>query len=134
MTNQDRQMGPSAVSATILVVDDEPMVRLPLVFALEDRGFTVLEASTGDQALAMLQAWSHVDLVLSDIRMPGKTDGMQLANHLRNTRPELPVILTSGHAPKLPADAWFLPKPYDLDALLALVDRLLTNRAGASGS
>jgi two-component system, response regulator PdtaR len=128
---QKARMAESRPPAVILIVDDEALVRLPLVLAVEDRGFAVLEASTGDEALAMLQVGTHVDLVVSDVRMPGHVNGFKLAAHIRSTWPELPVILTSGmwsdldKPSPIPRGVVFLAKPYGIDDVLALVERLL---------
>ncbi len=110
----------------VLLVEDEALIRLPLVLALEDRGFSVIEASSGDQALTALQEGLVVDLVISDVQMPGSTNGIALADHVRSSRPDVPVVLTSGRAqspmrPNVP----FLFKPLDPDRLADLVEWLL---------
>jgi CheY-like chemotaxis protein len=68
---------------TVLIVEDELLIRLDLADQLRTAGLTVVEASTGDEALTVLKANDTVDLVVSDIRMPGATDGMELAAWLR---------------------------------------------------
>ena len=92
------------------------MVRAAISDNLRDAGFSVVEAASADEALAYLgAAGQRVDLVFTDIQMPGRLDGIGLARRLRARDPALPVVLTSGRA-VLPEDldgALFLPKPYD---------------------
>jgi DNA-binding NtrC family response regulator len=108
----------------ILVVDDDALIRLTLSDHLQDCGFKVLEASTGDEALAIMAAPEFiVDLVFTDVVMPGLTDGFALAKWINENQPDTPVIVTSGDAEKIATvreideDLQFVPKPYDLDTL-----------------
>src|SRR5689334_22023277 len=81
----------------ILVVDDEPLIRLSLSDHMQDAGFKVLEASTGDEALAIMAAPGFaVDLVFTDVMMPGLTDGFALAKWIGENQPDVVVIVTSG--------------------------------------
>lgn len=87
----------SADRPCILVVEDEPLVRWIAVEFLQDDGFRVMEAADAHEALALLQTKSSVvDLIFSDIQMPGGLNGCDLARWVRDNRPGLPVILTSG--------------------------------------
>ena len=111
---------------TILVVDDEALIRMAISEFLQECGFKVLEASNAAEALAMIQSnHSALDLVFSDIRMPGEMDGFGLSKWIRENRPELPVILTSGDKKKsdaaheLRAQEPFLAKPYDMQIVVA---------------
>jgi CheY-like chemotaxis protein len=75
----------------------------------------VIEAADGDKARATLDGGATIDLVFSDVRMPGQMDGLALAQWIRQHRPSIPVILTSGYAGTAPAAAFcdrFLDKPY----------------------
>lgn len=111
--------------ACVLVVEDEILIRVLIADELRAEGFSVVEAATGDEALSYFQAGVHVDLVLSDIELPGALNGVDLIWRLRAEAPDLPTVLTSGHSPGVhPADA-FLPKPYDLRQAVALVAALL---------
>jgi CheY-like chemotaxis protein len=83
---------------TVLIVEDELLIRLDLADHLRSAGLTVVEASTGDEALTVLKANDAVDLVVSDIRMPGAADGMELAAWLRKERPKIKIVLVSGYA------------------------------------
>lgn len=111
-------------ASSILVVDDEPLVRFVAAEYLEDDGFQVLEAGDVSEALALLRSESTpIDLVFSDIHMPGGLDGCDLARWVRENRPDLPVILTSGrlHDDALPGElrqlAPIVTKPYRGDRL-----------------
>lgn len=118
----------SCVSATpllILVVEDEPLLRQLAVDYLEDSGFAVLEAATVREAIDVIQAaTSKIDLVFSDIQMPGGLDGCDLARWVWANRPGLPVILASGRVldDDLPDDLCRLApierKPYRPEPLL----------------
>lgn len=109
----------------ILVVDDDPFIRLDVADALREAGFLVHEAGDGMEALEIL-AGLEIDLVFSDVQMP-RLDGFGLARRLRAERPDLPILLTSGFvspdgAPEDIADVGpLLPKPFQIDALLQRV-------------
>ena len=111
--------------ACVLVVEDEILIRVLIADELRAEGFSVVEAATADEALSYFQAGVQVDLVLSDIELPGALNGVDLIRRLRADAPDLPTVLTSGHSPGVhPADA-FLPKPYDVRQAVALVAALL---------
>ena len=115
----DRQM-------RLLVVEDEVLIRLFVSDLLRDAGYDVVEAVNGDEAVDILKAGIPIDLVLSDVRMPGSTDGLALLRFVRENLAGLPVIITSGHlepAVALAAGAaQFLAKPFKLDEALKVVD------------
>jgi DNA-binding NtrC family response regulator len=125
---------------TVLVVDDEILVRLAVAEYLRESGYRVLEAASVDEAVAVLSVGEAVDVLFSDIRMPGERDGIALAQWTHANRPDVRVLLTSGfvglarQVNELCDDAPFLPKPYSYDALYQHISRL-SGRAGAvSGS
>jgi len=103
---------------TVLVVEDETMVRMPIAEFLRDCGYNVLEAGDASEAIAAMEAAEQVNLVFSDVRMPGKMDGFGLAEWFEAHYPAVPVLLTSGYngGRKLPLPARtgsrFIPKPY----------------------
>jgi DNA-binding response OmpR family regulator len=103
---------------SVLVVEDEALIRMSLVADLEDAGFRVFEASTADQALEIFNLDEGIEALFTDIDMPGSLDGLQLARIVRKTWPQVSIILTSGHLKvgkgDLPVDAPFLSKPYDV--------------------
>jgi CheY-like chemotaxis protein len=103
---------------TVLVVEDEMMVRMPIAEYLRDCGYNVLEAGDANEAIAAMDAEEAVSLVFSDIRMPGKMDGVGLAEWFRAHYPSVPVLLTSGYnggrslsAASIPGGR-FIEKPY----------------------
>ncbi len=109
----------SSEGLTVLVVDDEPGVREFAVAALQEMGCITLEAANAEAALEIFAKRPGIDVVLSDIIMPGSMDGVALAHHLRAQRKDLGIMLVSGfteHRIKnnndLPEGCVFLPKPY----------------------
>lgn len=98
----------------ILVVDDDALLRAFLAEELRDEGMTVIEASNADEALTYCQSNAPVDLVFTDVQMPGSMDGIGLARRLSNTEPSIPVIVTSGAVPidSLVPEIPFIAKPY----------------------
>lgn len=82
----------------VLVVEDEALVRNSIVLDLKDAGFEVIAAGTGDEASFLLPKMQRIDLLLTDIRMPGRINGWVLADMARCRRPNLPIIYTSGFA------------------------------------
>lgn len=120
---------------TILIVDDDALIRLTLSDHLQDQGFKVLEATTGDEALAIMAAPGFsVDLVFTDVTMPGLTDGFALAKWIGENQPEIPVILSSGGDQKI-VDAkaicegyQFVPKPYDFDEVATRIRQTLNDK------
>jgi DNA-binding NtrC family response regulator len=106
---------------TVLVVDDEPAIRSVLCEFLAECGLNSLSAENADQAVAIIGSGKCVDLVFSDVRMPGRLDGCALARWILENKPELPVILATGDLGKANAAAGLsgvetFAKPYDFDA------------------
>jgi CheY-like chemotaxis protein len=117
MTNKD----------VVLVVEDEDLVRDSIVLDLKDAGFDVIAAGTGDEASFLLPKMERIDLLLTDIRMPGRINGWVLADMARCRRPNLPVIYTSGFASQEAAKvegSFFLSKPYRTAQILAAFGKL----------
>jgi CheY-like chemotaxis protein len=114
----------SAIASTapvVLVVEDLADLRSCVAAYFRVVGFDVLEAANAGQAQVTVDSAAHIDLIFSDINMPGAMDGIGLASWVSQNRPQLPVILTSaGSRPELERDApyrRFVRKPYRLDAL-----------------
>jgi CheY-like chemotaxis protein len=111
-----------------LVVEDEWLLRLDLVEELTRAGWRVLEAVTGEEALALLEKMERLDFLVTDIRLPGPVDGWQVAQSARARHPGLPVIYVSANpvdqVRKVPGGI-FLGKPCDLNLLLETCDRLV---------
>ncbi len=123
---------PSARSC-ILVVEDEVLIRLMVSDELRDEGYDVIEAFNADEALAVLKSSVRVDLIFSDVRMPGSLDGLGLLAVVKTSFPALPVILTSGHlepaTAKTQGATQFLPKPFRLDAVVTAIQRELARNS-----
>jgi CheY-like chemotaxis protein len=109
---------------TVLVVEDEALIRISICEDLRACGFDVLEASNAPEALALLQSEAAVDFVFSDIQMPGYIDGLGLARWIFFRRPDVRIVLTSAAclATDLPQELRqsipIVAKPYDLSAVL----------------
>ncbi|MDE1146128.1 MAG: ATP-binding protein [Azospirillaceae bacterium] len=112
---------------TVLVVEDDATVAATVSASLTERGFAVLQASRADQALALLQDGDAIDILFSDIVMPGGMNGVELAKVARLLRPDLAVLLTTGYAENLPPleGMRLLPKPYRMDQLLDVLDAVV---------
>lgn len=120
----------------ILVVEDEAIVRLLAVEAIEEAGYTAVQAEDAEDALRLLDA-REIDAIFSDIRMPGPLDGLALAAHVRARCPDMPILLTSGHRQEDCASATagvlFLQKPYRAPMLIGTLSALLAARSNLSG-
>ncbi len=116
---------------TVLVVDDEPAIRGMLCEFLEEYGHNPIAVENADQAMPLICGGAEIDLVFSDVRMPGTMDGCALARWILENRPDLPVILTTGDLGQ--ADATDLsgveifPKPYAFDAAVRKIRDAIVN-------
>ena len=117
--------------SSVLLVDDEPGVLFTLSELLTERGHRVLEAKSGDEALRKLD---DADTVLTDLSMPGM-DGLELAGHIMQRDPTLPVILLTAHGSERVAVAAmkqgaydYLKKPFDIDEVAVVIERALEAR------
>jgi len=127
-SNLATELGPSRVRPTVLVVEDEVLIRLLIADELRDLGVQVLEASNAAEALTILESQLSVQVLFTDIRMPGRMDGIGLSRFAREHYPHLKLILTSGHQPENYARASadiFVAKPYDLNTVVQQVETLL---------
>jgi DNA-binding NtrC family response regulator len=117
------------VARTILLVEDEATLRMIGSDALADAGYEVIEAGSADEALRILEQASEVQVLFTDIRMPGTMDGLQLATLVHARWPEMKILLTSGDTwpskNMIPDDGRFIAKPYNVAALQHEVDHLL---------
>jgi CheY-like chemotaxis protein len=111
----------------ILLVEDDPIVSAAMTATLEGLGYRLQQAASADEAFGLLRAGLPVDLVLSDVVMPGTLNGVDLAEEVRRLRPDLPVILTTGYAESLPQ--WkglrVLAKPYPIERLVEVLESAL---------
>lgn len=111
----------------VLVAEDELLVRFAIMDSLLEEGIVVYEASSAAEAIDLLEAGPEIDLVFTDIRMPGSMDGLDLAHWVHDHRPELSVILTSGdvHRSELADESGpFIAKPYDLQSVASYIAAL----------
>lgn len=112
-------------SPVILLVDDEPLIRMAAGEILTDFGAVVLEAGNADEALRILKLRDDIQLVFSDVNMPGTIDGLTLLERVHGLRPTVELMLTSGRKEfalsKLPDSGTFLPKPYNAFKLRHMV-------------
>ena len=113
--------------ARVLVVDDEFLIRSNAIRMLDDAGHEVVEAQNADEAIHILETRGDIEIVFSDIQMPGSMDGVRLLKVIRDRWPPIRLILTSGRPlPKeadLPVGIPFLAKPYQSDQLLGALQR-----------
>jgi DNA-binding NtrC family response regulator len=119
-----------AESMNVIVVEDECLIRMLLVETLTEAGFVVIEAARADDALEILQSKaSEVDVVVTDIHMPGQMNGLDLANHASCHWPWISVLMASGKAPpkpgEIPGNTRFLPKPYALEEVVTQVQKMV---------
>jgi CheY-like chemotaxis protein len=121
---------------TVLVVEDEVLIRLSIADHLSDCGYHVLDAGSAAEAQQILERGARVDLVFSDIQMPGEKDGFALAAWVREHHPHIRIVLTSGvrkmaeEAKRLCAHhELFLDKPYEYDRLSRELAALLPPKA-----
>lgn len=113
----------SGLRQTVLVIDDEPALRMLVAEVLEEAGYTAFEAD-GPTGLRMLQSTARIDLLITDVQMPAGMNGRQLAAAGRAGRPELRVLFITGYAEataiangELDAGMQVLTKPFTIDAL-----------------
>ncbi|KQS84814.1 response regulator [Rhizobium sp. Leaf383] len=119
---------------TILVVEDEVLIRMDAADYFSDEGFEVLEAASADEALLILESRADVDFVFSDINMPGSLDGLALCRRVAERWPLIGIIVTSGMMrptrTSLPGRTLFFEKPYEYKLLLEGLRRLGSPNSG----
>src|SRR3979490_375166 len=118
-------------TAKVLVVEDEMMLRMRAVDIVEDAGFTPIEAVNADDALAILESRTDIELLFTDIQMPGSMDGLNLAYAVNQRWPSIKIILVSGQL-KLtdndkPADSRFFGKPLEVKQMIAVMQDMMGN-------
>jgi CheY-like chemotaxis protein len=124
-----------APTQTVLVVEDEVLVRMVISDYLRECGYRVIEAGSAAEAITVLESPEVIDIVFSDIQMPGEMDGFGLANWVRQHQPWLKMLLTSGNARaantagELCEDGPLEQKPYHPQSILARIQRLLAGNS-----
>jgi len=125
-------MADNSVETTVLIVEDEVFIRMIGVDMLEDSGFRVLEAKNADEALEILKNGADVEVLFTDIRMPGKMDGLELAEFVHARWPEIKLLITSGHCrlsdDEVPDGGRFVAKPYKLETVVEQIRKALIER------
>ncbi len=123
------------VGLKVLLAEDEDAVRAVLTSMLNNAGYQVTAASSGDEALAFFKKDPSFDLVVTDMVMPGRLQGYELANELRELRRDLPIVFMSGyasgsshHAENLRGEGVRLMKPVSKDLMLKTVENALSPR------
>lgn len=118
--------------ACILFVEDELLIRMMASDELRNAGYDVIEALNADEAVAVLRSLPRVDMIVTDVRMPGSMDGIGLLRYVKDMFPKIPVILTSGHLQptraRMEGAAQFIPKPYDLESFVKAVEAALAEK------
>lgn len=102
---------------SVLVVEDEALIRMSIADQLERMDFIVHEAANADEAIAFLQRRNDIRFVFTDVQMPGTMDGIQLAHYVRKRWPPTAIVICSADKPpevsKLPSNAYWLAKPFN---------------------
>jgi DNA-binding NtrC family response regulator len=110
----------------VLIVEDELFIRMDVADHLEERGFTVLQACNAAEAIGLISAHPEIDLVFTDVRMPGEMDGLGLAKWIMDHQSHMAVMVASGDVGKKTimdelCGAHAFPKPYRLDEVSAKI-------------
>ena len=121
---------------TILVVEDDPSLQLTVIDTLASLGYRVLKADNGERALAIVQSGVHIDMLFTDVVMPGSVPATELARQARQLQPGIEILFTSGyprdaivHEGRLDAGVELLSKPYRSNQLARRIRHMLSNRA-----
>jgi CheY-like chemotaxis protein len=125
----------------VLVIDDEPLVRMLVVDVLVDLGYTAVEADDGPSGMKILRSDVAIDLLITDVGLPNGMNGRQVADAARELRPSLKILFITGFAENavlshghLKHDLHILTKPFEVSELTRRVKQLLDGRFLASGS
>ncbi|WP_373504658.1 response regulator [Aestuariivirga sp.] len=115
--------------STILVVEDESLIRMSAVDLTISAGFRAVEAKNADEAIGILEARHDIHLVFTDVDMPGSMDGLKLCHHIRDRWPPVKLLVASGKTvvaeSQLPDGAMFFSKPYSNTSIVEAMTRLL---------
>ncbi len=121
---------------TVLVVDDEALVRMLIADVLDELGFKILQGATAAEGLRILQSDAPIDLLVSDVGLPGGMNGRQMADTARIVRPDLKVLFITGYAEAsvigegvLEPNMRVISKPFDLAAMTRLIRDLIEARS-----
>ncbi|WP_426163246.1 response regulator [Sandarakinorhabdus sp. DWP1-3-1] len=117
-------------TCTVLIVEDDVLLRMMAADIVDDLGFAVREAASADEAILLLETHDDISIVFTDIQMPGSMNGLQLAVRTRQQKPAVGLVIVSGeHTPdadQIPDGALFFAKPYNPVVLQAALMQLST--------
>ncbi|HYE49628.1 MAG TPA: ATP-binding protein, partial [Azospirillaceae bacterium] len=127
---------PEVREGRVLMVEDDPVVASTVGAALEDAGYTVARVATADEALPLLAGGARIDLLFSDVVMPGRLSGVDLAREARRLRPALPVVLTTGYSEEVAQaeGVRVLGKPYRIEEIVRTLDAALAEARERQGT
>jgi DNA-binding NtrC family response regulator len=118
-------------SARVLYVEDEGLLHSLIIEELADRGFQVLSAWNGDEAIRIINNGVPFDILVTDVRMPGSANGFDVAKYVRTRHPECPIVIVSGYPGDTDGDVRnlmprvvFRPKPYRLNELVDCIRQM----------
>ena len=115
----------------VLVVEDSALIRMGAIDLVLSAGYEAIEACDADEAIRVLESRDDIDLVFTDVQMPGTMDGIKLSHYIRDRWPPVRLIVASGAAileeSSLPFGSSFFSKPYDEHAITDAMSRLLTS-------
>ena len=121
-------MTTSNAGIVVLIVEDEALIRMDVADYISGPDVTTLEAANADEAMQIICERDDIDVIFTDVNMPGSMDGLQLADRVRELKSEIGIIIASGMVrvarSTLPSNAVFYEKPYDLEAVSASIRKL----------
>jgi CheY-like chemotaxis protein len=116
---------------SVLVVEDEVLIRMDVAGTIEDLGFRTYQAGTADAAIALMEQHDDIRILFTDIDMPGSMDGLKLAAYIRERWPPVAIVITSGAMSvaesAMPKGAVFLPKPYEMAGLTKTLNSMASH-------
>jgi CheY-like chemotaxis protein len=123
---------PPAAGEVVLVIDDEPTIRMLVAEVLADAGYAVIEAPDGPAGLRVLESNARIDLLITDVGLPGGMNGRQVADAARVSRPDLKVLFITGYAEnamigrgRLEDGMFIVTKPFQMEALATRIREII---------
>jgi CheY-like chemotaxis protein len=123
---------PAGEGEVVLVIDDEPTIRMLIAEVLAESGYAVIEAPDGPAGLRVLESNARIDLLITDVGLPGGMNGRQVADAARETRPDLKVLFITGYAEnaaiggaRLGKNMYVLTKPFQMEVLAARIREIV---------
>jgi DNA-binding NtrC family response regulator len=117
-------------SVTVMIADDETLIRMDLALEFQKQGWTVVEVRSADEALSLLPTM-RIDVLVTDVKMPGKADGLDLIDFVHSNLPDVGVVAISAHLTHgrdLPKSHAFFPKPFFTPDLVRAIDAVLAGK------